>query len=144
MRWRAGFGFCVRGAARHCMTRFTRPAKSSPRLRFSGPARRAIILLSDGDDNQSRHTREEAIEAALRAEVIIYVISTNITDGDKKGDKILMRYAEATGGRVFFPLRIEEVSNAFAEIQDELRSQYVIAYKPENFVSGRALPRDLD
>ncbi|MGA3126834.1 MAG: VWA domain-containing protein [Candidatus Korobacteraceae bacterium] len=100
-----------------------------------GAVRRAIILLSDGDDNQSRRTREEAIEAALRAEVIIYVISTNITDSDKKGDKILMRYAEATGGRVFFPLRLEEVSNAFAEIQDELRSQYVIAYKPENFVS---------
>ena len=98
-----------------------------------GPARRAIILLSDGDDNQSRHTREEAIEAALRAELIIYVISTNITDSDKKGDKVLLRYAEATGGRVFFPLRIEEVSNAFAEIQDELRSQYVIAYKPLNF-----------
>jgi len=100
-----------------------------------GPARRAIILLSDGDDNQSRHTREEAIEAALRAEVIIYVISTNLTDGDRKGDKILMRYAEATGGRVFFPLHLEDVSNAFTEIQDELRSQYVIAYKPENFVS---------
>ncbi|SRR6266568_864373 len=98
-----------------------------------GPSRRAIILLSDGDDNQSRHTREEAIEAALRAEVIIYVISTNITDSDKKGDKILMRYAEATGGRVFFPLRLEEVANAFNEIQDELRSQYVIAYKPQNF-----------
>jgi VWFA-related protein len=98
-----------------------------------GPSRRAIILLSDGDDNQSRHTREEAIEAALRAEVIIYVISTNITGSDKKGDKVLMRYAEATGGRVFFPLRIEEVSNAFAEIQDELRSQYVVAYTPQNF-----------
>ena len=52
---------------------------------------------------------------------------------NKKGDKILMRYAEATGGRVFFPLRIEEVSNAFSEIQDELRSQYVIAYKPQDF-----------
>ena len=103
-----------------------------------GPGRRAIILLSDGDDNQSRHTREEAIEAALRAEVIIYVISTNITGSDKKGDKVLMRYAEATGGRVFFPLRIEEVANAFAEIQDELRSQYVIAYKPQNFdMDGR-------
>lgn len=98
-----------------------------------GPARRAIILLSDGDDNQSRHTREEAIEAALRAEVIVYVISTNVTGEDKRGDKVLMRYAEATGGRVFFPLRIEEVSNAFAEIQDELRSQYVVAYKPEDF-----------
>jgi VWFA-related protein len=99
-----------------------------------GPSRRAIILLSDGDDNQSRHTREEAIEAALRAEVIIYVISTNVTGADKKGDQVLARYASATGGRVFFPLRIEEVSNAFAEIQDELRSQYVVAYKPQDFV----------
>jgi VWFA-related protein len=99
-----------------------------------GPSRRAIILLSDGDDNQSRHTREEAIEAALRAEVIIYVISTNITGEDRRGDKVLMRYAEATGGRVFFPLRMEEVTDAFAEIQDELRSQYVIAYKPQGFV----------
>jgi VWFA-related protein len=110
-----------------------------------GPARRAIILLSDGDDNQSRHTREEAIEAALRAEVIIYVISTNVTGEDKKGDKVLMRYAEATGGRVFFPLRIEEVANAFAEIQDELRSQYVIAYKPQGFVAdGRYRAISLD
>ena len=50
-----------------------------------GPSRRAIILLSDGDDNQSRHTREEAIEAALRAEVIIYVISTNITGCGQEG-----------------------------------------------------------
>ena len=100
-----------------------------------GAARRVIIMLSDGDDNQSRHTREEAIEAALRAEVIIYVISTNISDSDKKGDKVLMRYAEATGGRVFFPLRLEEVSNDFAEIQDELRSQYVLAYKPQDFAS---------
>lgn len=100
-----------------------------------GPSRRAIILLSDGDDNQSRHTREEAIEAALRAEVIIYVISTNVTGEDKRGDKVLMRYAEATGGRVFFPMRIEEVANAFSEIQDELRSQYVLAYKPEDFAS---------
>ncbi len=100
-----------------------------------GPSRRAIILLSDGDDNQSRHTREEAIEAALRAEAIIYVISTDTTEGNKKGDKILMRYAEATGGRVFFPQRLEEVANAFTEIQDELRSQYVVAYKPQNFDS---------
>jgi VWFA-related protein len=106
-----------------------------------GPARRAIILLSDGDDNQSRHTREEAIEAALHAGVIVYVISTNISGMNKKGDKILMRYAEATGGRVFFPLRIEEVANAFSEIQDELRSQYVIAYKPQDFVTdGRYRP----
>jgi VWFA-related protein len=110
-----------------------------------GPSRKAIILLSDGDDNQSRHTRAEAIEAALRADLIIFVISTNISDSDRKGDKVLQQFAEQTGGRVFFPLRIEEVSNSFAEIQDELRSQYVVAYKPQNFEEdGRYRPVTLD
>ena len=106
------------------------------KARVQGSARRAIILLSDGDDNQSKRTREQAIEAALRAEVIIYVIDTAVTDSNTKGEKTLLRYAEATGGRVFFPLRIQEVSTAFTQIQDELRSQYVLAYKPENFVQN--------
>ncbi len=115
------------------------------RTHVMGPARKAIILLSDGDDNQSRHTRAEAIEAALRADLIIFVISTNISDSDRKGDKVLQQFAEQTGGRVFFPLRIEEVSNSFAEIQDELRSQYVVAYKPQNFEGdGRYRPVTLD
>ena len=106
------------------------------KARAGGSMRRAIILLSDGDDNQSRHTREEAIEAALRAEVIIYVIDTTVTESNSKGEKTLTRYADATGGRVFFPLRIQEVSTAFNQIQDELRSQYVLAYKPENFLQN--------
>lgn len=106
------------------------------KARVAGSARRAIIVLSDGDDNQSRHTREEAVEAALRAEVIIYVIDTAVTESNSKGEKVLRRYADATGGRVFFPLRIQEVTTAFKEIQDELRSQYVLAYKPENFVQN--------
>ncbi|MBZ5628141.1 MAG: VWA domain-containing protein [Acidobacteriia bacterium] len=96
----------------------------------TGPARRAIILLSDGDDNQSRVTREEAIEMAQRAEVIIYTISTNISGMKLRGDKVLERLADATGGRAFFPFKIQDVANAFAEIQDELRSQYLLAYKP--------------
>ena len=101
-----------------------------------GPVRRAIILLSDGDDNQSRVTREEAIEMAQRAEVIIYAISTNTADmKGLPGDKVLERMAEATGGRAFFPFKIQDVSNAFIEIQEELRSQYQVAYKPADFVS---------
>jgi VWFA-related protein len=96
----------------------------------SGPARRAIILLSDGEDNQSRVTREEAIEMAQRAEVIIYTISTNISGVKLRGDKVLERLADATGGRAFFPFKIQDVANAFSEIQDELRSQYLLAYKP--------------
>jgi VWFA-related protein len=97
------------------------------------PVRRAIILLSDGDDNQSHVTREEAIEMAQRAETIVYTISTNVSGSKGAGDKILERIADATGGRAFFPFQIRDVANAFAEIQDELRSQYALSYKPADF-----------
>ncbi len=99
----------------------------------STTVRRAIILLSDGDDNQSHVTREEAIEMAQRAEAIVYTISTNVSGTKAAGDKVLERIADATGGRPFFPFQIRDVANAFAEIQDELRSQYAIAYKPADF-----------
>jgi Ca-activated chloride channel family protein len=97
------------------------------------PVRKAIVLLSDGDDNQSHVSREEAIEMAQRAEVIVYTISTNVTGTTQRGDKVLERIAEATGGRAFFPFQITDVANAFAEIQDELRSQYALSYKPAQF-----------
>jgi Ca-activated chloride channel family protein len=103
------------------------------RSKNGGPVRRAIILLSDGDDNQSHVTREESIEMAQRAEVIVYTISTNISGMKQKGDKVLERIADATGGRAFFPFQIRDVANAFAEIQDELRSQYAVSYKPADF-----------
>jgi Ca-activated chloride channel family protein len=99
----------------------------------SGPVRRAIILLSDGDDNMSHVTREEAIEMALRAEVIVYTISTNITGGARRsGDKVLERIADATGGRAFFPFQLNDVADAFVSIQDELRSQYALSYNPSD------------
>jgi VWFA-related protein len=98
-----------------------------------GPVRRAIILLSDGEDNQSRVTREEAIEMAQRAEVIIYAISTNVSGVKRQGDKVLERIADATGGVAFFPFQMRDVSNAFTEIQEALRSQYALAYIPEDF-----------
>jgi VWFA-related protein len=98
----------------------------------TGPVRRALIVISDGDDNQSRVTRDEAIEMAQRAEVIVYTISTNTNGYREKGDETLERMAEQTGGRAFFPFKADDVANAFMEIQDELRSQYAIAYKPSN------------
>src|SRR5581483_6405993 len=98
-----------------------------------GPVRRAIILLSDGDDNQRHVTREEAIEMAQRTEVIVYTISTNPTGSRRGGDKVLERIADATGGRAFFPFQASDVGNAFVEIQDELRSQYLLSYKPADF-----------
>jgi len=99
------------------------------------PVRRAIILLSDGDDNQSHVTREEAIEMAQRAEAIVYTISTNVSGTKGPGDKVLERIADATGGRAFFPFQLRDVSNDFAEIADELRSQYAVSYKPADFKS---------
>lgn len=95
--------------------------------------RRAIILLSDGEDNQSRVSREEAVQMAQRAEVIIYTISTNTSGLRLRGDKVLEHFAEETGGKAFFPFKIQDVSNAFSEISDELRSQYAISYKPADF-----------
>jgi Ca-activated chloride channel homolog len=95
--------------------------------------RRAIILLSDGEDNQSRVSREEAVEMAQRAEVIIYAISTNTSGLKTRGDKILEHFSDETGGKAFFPFKIQDVADAFSQIQDELRSQYDVAYKPANF-----------
>jgi VWFA-related protein len=111
----------------------------------SGRVRRAMILISDGDDNQSRVTREEAVEMAQRAEVIIYAISTNISGIKQPGDKVLERFAETTGGRVFFPFKLSEVADAFTQIQDELRSQYVISYKPADLqADGRFRAIDIE
>ena len=95
--------------------------------------RRAIILLSDGEDNQSRVSREEALEMAQKAEVIIYAISTNTSGMKLRGDKVMEYFAEQTGGRAFFPFKIQDVSDAFLQIQDELRSQYAVSYKPADF-----------
>jgi VWFA-related protein len=99
----------------------------------AGPVRRAIILLSDGDDNASSASRERAIEMAQRAEVSVYTISTSLTRSGGRGQKNLEYIAEATGGRSYVPSQITGVANAFAAIQEELRSQYALSYKPAAF-----------
>ena len=102
--------------------------------RQTSEVRRAIILVSDGEDNSSHVTREEAIEMALRANTIVYTISTNFPGGGN-GDNVLQRIADATGGRAFEPFQLSDVANAFAQIQDDLRSQYALAYRPANFAN---------
>jgi VWFA-related protein len=101
--------------------------------RDTGSVRRAIILVSDGDDNQSRVLRHEAVEMAERAEVIIYAISTGLINTHDKGSDNLRALTEATGGRVFFPVKLDDVTQAFMEIQGELRSQYSVSYRPDRF-----------
>jgi VWFA-related protein len=102
----------------------------------TGAVRRAMILISDGEDNLSRVYRDEAIDMAQRAEVIIYTISTSLVERHTKGDDDLRKLADATGGRAFFPVKLDDVVTAFSDIQEELRSQYSISYRPDQFVAN--------
>jgi len=101
-----------------------------------GPApdktRRAIILLTDGVDTYSRKKLDEAVQASLRAEAIIYAIGIgdNFYSGVDKG--ALNKISERTGGRAYFPKDERELRDAFTQIQDEMRSQYLLAYEPTN------------
>lgn len=97
------------------------------------PIRKAIVILSDGEDNQSDHTRAQAIEMAQRAEVLIYAISTDDSGLILRGDKVLEELANATGGRAFFPFKMKDITHSFAAIEEELRSQYAVSYKPNDF-----------
>jgi len=102
-------------------------AADQPRHKF----RRAMVILSDGDDNQSRVTRDQALELAQKADVVIYTISTNITRSESEGDKVLKYFANETGGQAFFPFKVEDLSQSFENIADELRHQYNLFYRPD-------------
>lgn len=97
------------------------------------PVRRAMILISDGDDNQSRVHLDEAIKECERAETIVYAISTNWTPSRGRGDDVLKQLSTDTGGQVFFPPSVEEMSTSFKNIEEELRSQYLLTYIPADF-----------
>jgi VWFA-related protein len=102
------------------------------------PVRRAMVLVSDGNDNQSRAYVDDAIKMCQRAETIIYAISTNWTPSRGKGDDVLQKMAAATGGRAFFPPSVEEMSLGFNSIEEELRSQYALTYTPADFKADGA------
>jgi Ca-activated chloride channel family protein len=149
MKTRAGGGTAIYDAVYDaCVKELSHP----PRPPGDQPdiVRRVMILISDGDDNLSTHTRTEAIEMAQRTSVVIYTISTSTqwvsleqTDRNKTsdrkyhltdGDQILQGLAEETGGRAFFPYHVDDLDQSFQDIGDELRSQYSIAYLPTNYV----------
>jgi len=108
------------------------------------PVRRAIIVVSDGEDNQSEVSEGQAIEMAQRAQVIIYAISTDDSGLILRGDTVLQQLADATGGRAFFPFKMRDIKSSFSAIEDELRSQYVISYHPADFeADGRYRPIEI-
>ena len=97
--------------------------------------RRAIILVTDGDDTSSVLKREEAVDAALKADTIIYAIGIEpLCDDCPFRKKELRHVAEQTGGHAFFPKSDAELRAAFAQIQQELRTQYLVSYVPTNRV----------
>src|SRR5579863_5761415 len=102
------------------------------------PVRKAMILISDGDDNQSRVRPDEAIKMCQRADTLIYAISDNWTPSRSKGDQVLNDMATATGGEALYPPSIEDMANSFHQIQAELRSQYALNYTPADFKANGA------
>ena len=109
--------------------------------------RRVLVVISDGDDNSSNRSRGESVESAQRAGVIIYSISTStewVSAEDEKnpsrrisrkyvkleGDRVLEQLALETGGRAFFPYKVDDLGQSFLDIGDELRHQYALAYSP--------------
>ncbi len=95
-------------------------------------SRRAVILLSDGDDTSSTLKRQDAIDAAVKNNVAVYSIGIGDIERYKVEQDSLRKISDSTGGRAFFPRDEAELGRAFAQIQEELRSQYVIAYSPQN------------
>ncbi|HXZ11418.1 MAG TPA: VWA domain-containing protein [Candidatus Sulfotelmatobacter sp.] len=137
------------GTALHDAIYLAAEKLSSPALP-AGPSaevRRVLVVISDGDDNLSDHAKSDAIDAAIRAEASIYAISTNtewlsVSSGTPRklhleaGDKVLEEFASQSGGRVFFPYRVDDLAQSFVDIGTELRSQYFIAYSPTNPLSN--------
>ena len=97
--------------------------------------RRALVILGDGEDNQSSVTREMALEMAHKAEAVIYAISTNQKRLHIPGDKVLKRFTQETGGVAFHPFQARDLEQSFADIANELRHQYFILYSPTDFVA---------
>ena len=94
--------------------------------------RRAIILLTDGDDTSSRMKMHEAIERALKADALIYAIGIGDRYTFNVNEGSLRKIAEQTGGRAYFPKHERDLNDAFAQIQKDLREQYLVAYSPTN------------
>jgi Ca-activated chloride channel family protein len=103
---------------------------ASRRLATPTPARPVLLLLSDGEDTYSRSTLAEAIAALQQAQVAVYSVSVHSSRLEYPGDRVLRQIAAATGGRAFFPPNYGRMSAIFAEMENELRGQYVVGFRP--------------
>ena len=149
MKQRAGGGTSLYDAIYKGCQQLSRAAAP---VGLAGPeVRRVLVVISDGDDNLSTHSRGDALEMAQRTGIVIYTISTSInwvlTDQETnqfnranrkyekdEGDRVLEQFSNESGGRAFFPYRADDLAISFRDIGEELRSQYSLGYAP----AGRA------
>jgi VWFA-related protein len=126
-RMQAGGGTALHDAIYLASTELT---KDEPHDKY----RRAIIILSDGEDTLSNYSRAQALEMAHKSDSIIYTVSTNITHSSTSGDKVLKYLAEQTGGLAFFPFKESDLDQSFVNVVNELRHQYNVLYRPEPLI----------
>lgn len=143
---RAGGGTALNDAIYLASQKLSKPP---PPKGTNSDIRRVAVVISDGDDNLSDRALSEAIDASIRAETVVFAISTNTdwiaVDNPEKphkynldpGDKILQQFANQTGGQAFFPYSTDDLNQSFVDIGTELRSQYFIAYAPSTPPDGQ-------
>lgn len=98
--------------------------------------RRVLVLLSDGDDTYSRHSLDDAIASAQSSDLAIYAVTAHNPKDVHWGDANLERLTAATGGRVFFLKKYEQSEKVFADIEQEIRSQYTVTFRPAGNTCG--------
>jgi Ca-activated chloride channel homolog len=126
---RPGGGTAMYDALRYASDRL---AQEQPSYQF----RRIMVIVSDGDDNQSHSTRDQALQSVQEADSFVYAISTNnLAAGDTDGDKVLKYFTSETGGQAYFPFKLEDLSQSFENIAEKVRHQYNILYRPEPLVN---------
>lgn len=96
------------------------------------PGRKTIIIMTDGEDTTSRMKIGDAIDQALRAEVVVYAIGIGDPGFGGVNEGVLKRICESTGGRAVFPKGPRELDKAFSQLEQDLRQQYLLAYEPKN------------
>jgi Ca-activated chloride channel family protein len=94
--------------------------------------KKALLLITDGIDNVSKRTLDEAVEALRRSRVALYTVGLLSVSGGTKAEESLVRLAEATGGRAYFPGNVEEAASMIQRVARDLREQYTIGYFPTN------------
>ncbi len=152
VRQRAGGGTALYDAVYQGCQELLRSPEPSPAA--NPDVRRVLVVISDGDDNLSRHSRADALDMAQRAGIVIYTVSTSIdwivtdqeTNASKsfnrkylknEGDRVLDQFSSDSGGRAFFPYHVEDLAQSFHDIGEELRNQYSLAYVPAGRTSDR-------